>query len=173
MSDWSSFFYVATDQRRGVLHVRSIGGSRRYVQDSGSRRADALGTTGASMLVSPRVLAVLDGRTGWSRVRARIALRDGSVIDDYAALRITGRSGPLDRSLSDPVMLPPAAPGGRPTPGLRGLRFDPSTWDGSDVFRPERTQLVIVTADVAEALRRAKLTNLRVEAVDDIEFEDV
>ncbi|HEX8087157.1 MAG TPA: hypothetical protein VF529_22955 [Solirubrobacteraceae bacterium] len=178
MNDWRTFFRISPAFDRGVLHVRPRGRSGggkvlRFVQESGRKRADVLSTSSAGMLISPRVAAVLEGRSGFAPVAARIVLRDGAVDESYVALDVAGRSGPVDRALSEPTTLPAMTPAGQPSPGLRGLRFDPSTWDGSEVFRPAETELTFVTAPVAEALVAAGLSNLLVEPIDEIQFADV
>ena len=67
------------------------------------------------------------------------------------------------------MILPPPVPEGNEVPGLRGLLFDPATWDGSDVFTPETTTFVLVTDAVREALEAASPSNLRLERITEIE----
>jgi hypothetical protein len=41
------------------------------------------------------------------------------------------------------------------------LYFDPSTWDGSDVFVSDKTGFTFVNASVKGALEAASISNLR------------
>jgi hypothetical protein len=83
-------------------------------------------------------------------------------------LCVEGRSGPIDDALGERVTLPPPVPGGRAGPGLRGLYFEPDTWDGSDVFAPEGTTPTLMTQDVGRAIERLKPTNALFQQLSEI-----
>jgi hypothetical protein len=73
-------------------------------------------------------------------------------LDGYAGFAVTGQCGPIDASLSQRVLLEPFGPGGKPSAGLRGMCFDPASWDGSDLFTPKKTAAICVRASVRQAL---------------------
>jgi hypothetical protein len=50
-----------------------------------------------------------------------------------------------------------------------GLRFAPETWDDSDVFSPEGTAWVLVTEAVRDALMKAKVRNMSLTRITEIE----
>jgi hypothetical protein len=137
----------------------------------GSRLEDLLTTTWiVPLLLSPRFHQLLRDHdfTGWTAHPAEVELRRGERAE-YGALAVSGRSGPIDDKRSERVVLPPAAPGGNEVPGLRGLLFDPRSWDGSDVFTPEGSTFVLVTDRVRDAIAAAGLTNVALERITEIE----
>ena len=141
----------------------------RFTPAQGSRPKDMAATTWiVPFLLSPRFVEVLGDFSGWRAHAAEIELRDGTRAD-YGALAVTGRSGPIDQERSERIKLPPAAPGGIAVPGLRGLLFDPASWDGSDVFTPEGSTFVFVSERVREAIEAARLTNVALERITEIE----
>lgn len=158
--------------REVALGERRMDRPLRFRRGQGSKVYDVLATTWiVPFLLSPKVVEVLrkGGFTGWDVHSARIELKDGKRVDDHEALMVSGRSGPVDDALSETVTLPPPVPEGNEVPGLRGLRFDPSSWDGSDIFTPETTTFVMVTDAVREALEAVSPTNLRLERITEIE----
>ena len=143
-----------------------------FRHDLGSKVYDVVATTWiVPFLLSPKVVDVLrEGSfTGWDVHPARIELNGGKRVEDHGALMVSGRSGPVDDALSETVTLPPPVPEGNEVPGLRGLLFDPASWDGSDVFTPETTTFVMVTDAVREALEAVSPTNLHLERITEIE----
>lgn len=54
--------------------------------------------------------------------------------------------------------------------GASNLQFWPETWDGSDLFSPEGSRLVIVTQAVCDALVKAKVTNARMKRITEVEM---
>jgi hypothetical protein len=50
-----------------------------------------------------------------------------------------------------------------------GLLFDPETWDQSDVFTPSGTALVVVTDAVRAAFAEARLTNVDLHRITEIQ----
>ncbi len=73
-------------------------------------------------LVSPKVISVLTdgGFTGWSTFPIQVEGPMGEQFVGYRGLSITGRSGPIDESLSERVIIPPPVPEGSDSPGLKG-----------------------------------------------------
>lgn len=73
----------------------------------------------------------------------------------YRGLSVTGRSGPIDDSLTERVLLPPFVPGRPPVPHSRGFCPEPGSWDGSALFVPRDTFYTCVTSPVRDALLAA------------------
>jgi hypothetical protein len=61
---------------------------------------------------------------------------------------------------------------GPDVPMIRGLYFDADTWDGTDLFLLGDTAFRIVTARVADAVRAAKLRNIRLTRLADVEIAE-
>jgi hypothetical protein len=144
-----------------------------FVRDEGRIACDLIGTTYARpVLVSERFLAVLrqHGFTGWATFPVRVVLDEkGSELDGYDGFAVTGRAGPIDDGLSEEILLPPPVPEGRPAPGLRGLCFQPGSWDGSDIFTSEDGASIFVVERVKAALEGAGVTNVEFRRLSEIE----
>jgi hypothetical protein len=143
-----------------------------YVRDEGHTPHDLIGTTDAAVtLVSSRLLAILDERkfSGWTTFRVQIFLDDGSTLGEYAGLAVTGRSGPIDDRFSKDVIQPPPVPGGQSGRALRGLCFEPESWDGHDIFTPEGYAGSFVVEAVKDALEEAAVSNVEFRRLSEIE----
>ena len=139
-------------------------GELRFEHAGNWRFTDVLNSTsGQLMLLSGRVCEAMMPFSGWRPLPAVVVATDGSERHDYVVPCVEGRSGPIDDALSERVTLPPPVPGAPGGPGLRGLYFEPGTWDGSDVFAPEGTTLTFMTQDVARAIERLKPTNALIQ----------
>ena len=144
-------------------------GELRYEHAGGRRFMDVVNSnSGMLMLLSARLCEAMTPFSGWRPLPAVIVATDGSERDDYVVLCVEGRSGPIDDALSERVTLPPPVPGAPGGPGLRGLYFEPDTWDGSDVFAPEGTTLTFMTQDVSRAIERLKPTNTLIQRLSEI-----
>jgi hypothetical protein len=100
-----------------------------------------------------------------SRLQARN--KQGQTVPGYGGLAVTGRCGNLDDSMS--VQVPRIYPGGI-FPVLKGLLFDPASWDGSDFFMPaQRFSFVFVVEAVKKAFERAKIRNVKFTPLDQFE----
>lgn len=145
-------------------------GELRFEHAGGWSLTDVLNSTsGQLMLLSARVCEAMMPFSGWRPLPAVIVAADGAERRDFVVLCVEGRSGPIDDALSERVTLPPPVPGAPGGPGLRGLYFEPDTWDGSDVFAPEGSTLTFVTQDVGGAIERLKPTNALIEQLSEIE----
>lgn len=143
----------------------------RFHHDEGSRIRDHIGTTwGVLHLVSDRLVSVLEGFGGWRTYPVEIYDREGGLVPGYRGLAVTGRCGSVDDELSPVMVLPPPVPQGKAMPHRIGIRFRPETWDGSDVFSPERSGWVLVTQDVRDALIAAKITGIELRRITEIEL---
>jgi hypothetical protein len=145
-------------------------GELRFEHAGGWSFTDVLNaTSGQLMLLSARVCEAMMPFSGWRPLPAVVVGTDGSERRGYVVLCVEGRSGPIDDALSERVTLPPPVPGAPGGPGLRGLYFEPGTWDGSDVFAPEGTTLTFMTQDVGRAIERLEPTNALIEQLSEIE----
>lgn len=110
--------------------------------------------------------------TGWGTYPVQVLRSSGAVISDYVGLQITGRCGPIDDTKSSQEMK--AYPAGN-FPILKGLFFDPPTWDGSDFFMPgddgESGAWQFVTGNVKKVVLENGVTNVEFEPIGEIERE--
>lgn len=106
------------------------------------------------LVVSARFIEVLKDFTGWTTFPVEVYDDRGKQVPGYEGLAITGRCDRVTHDFSRVV-----------GDGLRaqyvGLQFSIELWDGADIFYPKLGPGPIVTAPLREALRRAKITNLR------------
>src|SRR5690606_13958786 len=91
-------------------------------------------------------------KRGWTTWPAEVYGRRGERLEGYGGLARTGRGGPLDRSLGQRLWREPRAPGGPRFEVLRGYFFDPTPWDGSDKFMPQRPTMHVLTPPVKAEL---------------------
>lgn len=151
---------------RGTGTARGL--SARWAM-GGKVPSDFVGTTLATpVMISQRVVDLMQAErfTGWVTSPCRVFGRGGEQYD-YHLLGITGRCGPMryERSEVFRKMLP-----GGPTNYLRGMYFDPETWDGSDFFLAGKTVVKIVTKRVQQAFRKHKIRNVEMAPLTEVEF---
>lgn len=142
-----------------------------FVREEGSEAMDLVGTTYAVLfLVSDRFIRVLHQSrfTGWGTFSVDLEGVEGITPDGHRGFVVTGRCGPIMDELSQSVIVPPPVPGGRSSRQLRGLCFQPETWDGSDVFMPESGGWVFVVEEVKDALEAAGMTNVEFRRASDV-----
>jgi hypothetical protein len=129
--------------------------------------SDFIWTSSVSpLIVSARVVALLHEHavTGWSTYPVEVMNRDGELLEGYQGLSVLGRCGRLQRERRVPVEK--QYPAGTFTV-YRGHFFEPSSWDGSDIFMPEADSLFVFVVDrVQKAFRKAKITNVAFERAD-------
>jgi hypothetical protein len=122
-------------------------------------------------IVSGKFIALLqeNGFTGWTTYPVEVFDKAGTRVEDYSGLAVTGRCGPVDRSKSMSVLERYPA---RTVPKLKGYFFDPETWDGTDLFMPsaEFDARIFITVAVRDVLRRAKVKNIRMPALDEVVY---
>lgn len=107
--------------------------------------------------------------TGWRTYPVHVAGPAEGGYEDYHGLAITGRCGPFDYSRSVPFQK--QMPGGVFT-YLRGEYFDEATWDGSDLFVPQRTTAILVVEAVKRAFEQAKVRNVRFTRLTECEIDE-
>lgn len=100
---------------------------------------------------------------GWITYPVELYDKAGKQVSDYHALCITGRCGPVRRwrGFSPSRILLMEG---------RGLHVDARTWDGSDLFVPEKSGWLLVLEPVMQALRRATLSGLHFEPIREVVY---
>jgi hypothetical protein len=125
-------------------------------------------TLGFPVLVSEKMVELLRsaGASGWSAVPLQLYDKKNQHVGSHHYVCIHGRCGPLDEDRS--AQLPRIYPGGV-FPILRGLYFDPATWDGSDIFVPGKTAFILVVDRVKEVFEQADVKNVTFTPLDEVE----
>jgi hypothetical protein len=126
-------------------------------------------THAVPIIISDSIVSLLrtNGFTGWSLYPVSVQTKQGQKAQGYGGLAVTGRCGGIESSMSAEV--PRIFPGGI-FPVLKGLLFDPASWDGSDFFMPaQRFGYVFVVEEVKQAFERAKIRNVKFEPLDQFE----
>jgi len=135
-----------------------------------SQPSDVIWTTLAvPVILSAKVISIMKAGdfAGWSTYPVLVKSKDGEVIDGYVGLSVTGRCGTIDDSRCECVAR--EFPGGV-FPMYRGLYFDDSQWDGSDIFCSENESgYIFVTHDVKSAFEHARIRNVLFQPVSEIE----
>jgi hypothetical protein len=124
---------------------------------SGGALRDLVWTSlGLPIVVNDRVVQLLSEHafTGWNTYPVVVVPKTGELIQTYRGLSVTVRCGPVDCSKSLVAMS--QYPAGT-FPVRRGLFFDPSTWDGSDLFMPQDSVAHVFVLDtVRDAFDQAR-----------------
>lgn len=105
--------------------------------------------------------------TGWSTYPVTVFGRKGEFLPGYHGLAITGRGIDEDRTRGEIIVKPPIVPGGRPPRVRKGLFFEESKWDGSDMFRVGGH--IVVTIKVKRLFRRERVRNVKFTPLPDFE----
>lgn len=95
--------------------------------------------------------------------------KQGQEIRRYHGLSITGRCGRLDYNKSE-ITEKRLVPNGPLVKYYKGLHVGLDKWDGTDFFLSEKTLWTIITKKTAKALKKNKLTNVRLENLAEIEI---
>lgn len=135
----------------------------------GAKPGEVIWTTLAiPVIVADPVVQLLrsHGFTGWSLYEVSVHDKQGQQVPGYSGLAITGRCGPIDWAKG--IEVPRIFPAGI-FPVWKGLFFDPASWDGSDLFMPEKSGSVLVVGEVKKALERAKVRNVDFTPLDQFE----
>lgn len=136
----------------------------------GTKTFDFLNTGYAGLYhVSKKIIELFKDNaiSGWNSIPVRIKGYEGS---DYYILTITGRCSAIDYGKSEPFIKAPFTTTGSPIEAKRGLYFDLNSWDGSDVFTPEKSMFTFVTEAVKKLLVKNKVTNITFENITQFEL---
>ncbi len=120
----------------------------------GKRQCDMLAfNDGVNKVLSDEIIALLkqNNITGWKTYPVEIR----GVKKSYHGFQVTGRSGELiepEKQSDDDF-------------SYTGVKFDPESWDGSDIFFPMGTNLPIITKKLRDILLLQKFSNLEVKHI--------
>ncbi|HEX8705849.1 MAG TPA: hypothetical protein VF815_43845 [Myxococcaceae bacterium] len=106
--------------------------------------------------------------TGWRLYDVSVRGKEGQPIPGYKGFAVTGRCGNIDWAQG--IEVPRIFPAGV-FPVWKGLFFDPTSWDGSDVFMSAEPDdgHVFVVEEVKQAFERAKIRNVEFTPLDQFE----
>lgn len=145
--------FVAELDLEGVTQVDALRGAvtlkkavARWAMGA-SRPSDAVWTQDVGLpLLRSSAIRGLSGITGWSSSSVELYCAAGRRFD-YAWITVNGRCGPLlpERSIGAIKAFPAKTAAVR-----RGLFFEASTWDGSDVFMPSDDSAFVFVTDRAK-----------------------
>jgi hypothetical protein len=191
--DLSSLFVLGEAFKRNAFRARPLepnaelllnlamgkqqpGHAIRFGRESGKKLLDWVGTG----LVSTRLISVrlasawrTAGVTGWDTFPVELfdALEhevEDDQIDGYAGLSVVGKSGAIDQGRHE-VVIKPAAVGPALIKWARGLWFAIESWDGSDLFVPAESQMLIASAKAVEVLQAIRATNVTMTRLTEFE----
>jgi len=140
-----------------------------FVQAGGTVKYDLIGTGFAGLyLISERIESILksNGITGWETFRVNVFDNENKRINGYFGFSIKGRCGILDDSKS--VTVQKENKFGVAYKVKRGLYFDPTAWDKTDIFSPDGKMFIFVTERVVRVLE--KLKNINFHDISQIEM---
>jgi hypothetical protein len=145
-----------------------------FKQKYGKKLEDILDTGWPSLyLISDKMRTVLqeNSLTGWKIFTIKVLDTKGQEIKGYHGLSIVGRCGPIDYNKSE-VIEKRLVPNGPLSKYYKGLHVGLDNWDSSDFFLPEKNFGIIITQRAAELIKKYKLTNIRLENLEEIETDD-
>jgi hypothetical protein len=121
---------------------------------------------------SVRLLTLLidQGISGWNTYPVELYNRQRERLDSYMGIAITGPECQRDRSRSEIVDKPPPVLGGQGYQVYRGLYFDESQWDGSDLFRVNEGGGIVVTDRVHRLFHMHKIRNAKFTPLPEVEI---
>lgn len=108
--------------------------------------------------------------TGWSTYPIVLHNKVGDVCSGYAGLSVTGRCGTLqkERSKKIPCHAKKLGKG-----DWRGMYFDESTWDGSDLFTTDDlTAYLFATEKVKNVFNEYKIKGFTFEPLSEVTYYD-
>jgi hypothetical protein len=122
-------------------------------------------------LFSNKIIGTLveDKISGWKTYPCEIYDRGNNRIEGYSIFSVTGRCSAIDYSKSKKIMIQPFTLQGKPVEGIRGLYFDPDSWDGKDIFTPENSKFTFVTERVKKLFEKYRITNIQFKKITEFE----
>jgi len=115
------------------------------------------------LVVSDRIVKLFKDNkiTGWNTYPVKVHDHEGKLLKGYHGFVVTGRTGKVDIKPSEIITKPTPAPKGRPYKVYKGIYFDASKWDGSDVFKPSDSNRIYILEPVVKLLNKEKIRNNR------------
>ncbi len=142
----------------------------------GDQAADVLWTQLVGLFcVSGRLIRLLEENeiTGWSTYPIEVYDRQGNFLPDYHGFAVTGSKCDPEYSRSAVIDKPPPDPRGRGYQVYKGLYFDESQWDGSDMFTVGVGEAVgtrVVVDKVHRLFKKYKIRNVRFTPLSEYEI---
>lgn len=148
---------IHVDPRVYMRGEQKLPGTLRFEYAAGRRLMDLVETGETGDLLSQRVFDALTaaGARGWTSHPVEIEDSTGRIVSGYGLLIVTGRCGPL---------IPVPCHTGDIRDKIRSYRVDGTTWDGSDLFVPTDSDLILATPTVVDACAAIRATNIDFEA---------
>ncbi|HEY1685611.1 MAG TPA: hypothetical protein VGG19_12665 [Tepidisphaeraceae bacterium] len=141
-----------------------------YVEYMGSNLLDVIGTAKVGRyILSERLFERFDkeGFTGWISYPVHITRKDGTLLEGYRGLSITGRCADWDPK-SGELISEKLGGGLGDYLQVKGLYFNPSSYDGSDFFMFESRYFICITKRVRDVLLDMKATNIRLTPLPEV-----
>jgi len=123
--------------------------------------------------ISSRVVELLTEHriTGWATYPVEVYGREGEPLPGYHGFSVTGPECKRDRSRSQIIEKPPPSPRGQSYQVYKGLYFDESQWDGSDIFLVRPFGGIVVTEKVYKLFKRNRVSNVRLIPLPKVEID--
>jgi len=138
----------------------------------GSRAGDFLWNGMLLVVASEKVLRIFqeNGFTGYATFPVEVYAK-GQRLGGYSGIAVTGRVGPLDQQKSRARRLRRANGSMGAFGAMEGLFFDPTRWDGSDIFCVEELPgLMLMVERVWKALEDADVSAYRALPLGEFRF---
>ena len=119
-------------------------------------------------LISNKVVSLLmDNQiSGWSTYPVRIVGKSGNAIEGYSGLSIIGRCGKIFDDRAE--IIEKRNENNDVYKVRKGLVFETSSWDGSDMFSPDDTIIAIISDRARQVL--SNCTNVHFKNIKDSEY---
>lgn len=110
--------------------------------------------------ISHRVVELLEKNhfTGWATYPVEVYDRKEQHLPGYHGFSVISSAGDRDIRRSEIITNPPIVPRGQPYDVFKGVYFDESKWDGSDIFCVNG--FIVVTRHLRDTFKRARVTNV-------------
>lgn len=134
-----------------------------FKQESGIDHLDVIYTTSVLLnLISAKFLSVLENNniTGWTSFPAHLFTEGLERLEGYVGLSVTGRAGAIDKSRSQiehSALLNRSFD--KKYPHRVGVYFQNDEWDGSDIFIPEGSGLLLFSQRAVDILEKENIEN--------------
>lgn len=139
-----------------------------FQKNYGSKIYDLIHTGCAGLyLISERLVNLLIDNeiTGWKTYPCHV-----KNIKGYSIFSVIGRCEGIDYTRSKKFIKQPYIKTGIPIDALKGLYFEESSWDESDVFTPANTSFTFITKKTKKIIEDNMITNVKIENLKDIEI---
>lgn len=95
--------------------------------------------------------------------------KKGNEINGYQGFSVIGTCGPVSYANSE-IIEKRYVPNGPIVKNYKGAEIGLDKWDGTDFFTSEHSYKTVITKKVIEALKKNKITNLKLENITEIEI---